>query len=200
MAFYSDDKPVRGKRTPAHIDSVPTLLNWFPEAKIAHILRDPRADFVSRQTKIGSGEWNAQHYRLIRHSRVALSPYLAFAVVISWRRVVRLHHQYQRVYQQNYCLVLVEYLIGNPRTTLNKPCACLEIGFAKEMLQQTVVQSSTVPHDTQIEDFDTSAIDRWCKHLDPLVGRRFTALCSRQFLEFGYRQQGIDQSYARKES
>jgi len=40
-----------GDKTPAHLFYVPQLLRWFPQAKIIHTFRDPRAIYVSQIKK-----------------------------------------------------------------------------------------------------------------------------------------------------
>src|SRR5574342_940028 len=51
MEVHAGSRPVRGDKTPAHIFFVPQLLEWFPNAKIIHTFRDPRAIYASRKKK-----------------------------------------------------------------------------------------------------------------------------------------------------
>ena len=51
MRAFAQGRPVAGDKTPEHIDAVPTLLSWFPEARVVHTFRDPRAIYVSLRRK-----------------------------------------------------------------------------------------------------------------------------------------------------
>ena len=51
MCLYAQGKPIKGEKTPVHIHYVPTILEWFPNAKFIHTFRDPRAIFLSQKKK-----------------------------------------------------------------------------------------------------------------------------------------------------
>jgi hypothetical protein len=186
MALYAGSKPIRGEKTPAHIYSVPILLEWFPQAKVIHMLRDPRAVFVSKKIRIADKKWDAFHYRLVRGTDFTLNLYLGYAITNSWLDCVRRHHQYQQAYPKNYYLLRFEDLINTPRINLTKLCAFLGIDFSETMVHQKVVNSSFGTPDSWAEGFDTAAIERWRHHIPPLVNRWLVARCKRHMLEFGY--------------
>jgi hypothetical protein len=75
MELFADGKPIRGEKTPPHIYAVPTLLRWFPEARVVHMIRDPRAVYVSSRTKRFNGSWDTPKYRQLRRSWLVLSLY-----------------------------------------------------------------------------------------------------------------------------
>jgi hypothetical protein len=186
MSFYAGTKPVRGEKTPAHIYYVPTLLEWFPQAKVIHMLRDPRAVFVSKKIKIAEKKWDAFHYRLVRSTDFTLNIYLGYAIINSWLDCVRRHHQYQQRYPENYYLLRLEDLISAPHDSLVKLCAFLDIDFSEDMLQQKVVNSSFGTPDSWAEGFDTTSNERWRNHIPPTVNRWFLTRCRKYLLEFGY--------------
>jgi hypothetical protein len=186
MHHLSDRRPIRGEKTPDHIYHVSTLLGWYPEAKVIHTLRDPRAIFVSKRKKKSRAQRVSRHYELLRRSKGALDIYLSLNVLLHWKRIVRLHDRYQKAFPESYHLVRFEDLVSRPRASVTEICGFLDIPFEVGMLQQKVVKSSFLAEGEQIEGFQTSAIDRWRQHLQPGINRWFVAWCRRELLAFGY--------------
>lgn len=187
MTYFADGKPILGEKTPAHIYHVPTLLEWYPQAKVIHTLRDPRAIFVSEQRKKSDQDGIAQHYRLFRRVPILLDIYLSLHILITWLRVVRLHKRYQTRYPNRYFLSRYEDLVSDPETHLRQLCQFLEIEFSPAMLQQEVVNTwFSAKNGQPKEGFDASAIERWRKYLNPMVNRWFILGCRKYLLEFGY--------------
>jgi len=185
MAFYAANKPIRGEKTPAHIYHLPTLLDWFPNAKFVHMFRDPRAIFMSEKTKKAKAEFVNSRIRLLRQSNLIYEIYMSLSVITHWLRVAQLHHQYQQLYPDNYYLLKFEDLITDPQTHLRELCDFLEIDFTKSMLHRKVVNSSFVSPG-EIAGFDQSVADRWRQQLYPTADKLFTSLCNKYLVEFGY--------------
>jgi hypothetical protein len=186
MTFYAGGKPVCGEKTPAHIYYVPTLLEWFPKAKVIHMLRDPRAVFVSKKRRIAEKRWDALHYRLVRGTEPTLNLYMGLDTVNSWLGCVRRHYRYQKAYPQSYFMLRFEDLIIAPRTSVTRLCDFLDIDFCEPMLRQRVVNSSFGTPQSWAEGFDASANERWRSHIPPAVNRWFVNLFKSQLLELGY--------------
>jgi hypothetical protein len=187
LSAYAGNKPIRGEKTPHHIHHVPTLLEWFPNAKIIHTFRDVRAVFVSQQKKKfkQKRERLSPRQQLFRQSAAAHEMYMSLNVITQWLRVVQLHHQYQKQYPDNYYFCRFEDLISDPETHLGKLCNYLGIELTETMLQQSVQNSSFVPR-RQVQGFDPSAVDRWREHLSPAINQWFVFWSKKHLLELGY--------------
>jgi hypothetical protein len=185
MGFYANGKPFRGEKTPAHVYCVPTLFEWFPNTKVIHMFRDPRAIYISQQKK--NQESNSSlTIPIVHHARIVFELLESTYIMIAWLRVIRLHYQYQQRYPKCYYLLKYEDLISNPQTNSQKLCEFLEVDFTEEMLQQTVINSSFLPSN-QAQGFDTQAIDRWRKYMHPIIKKWFALWGKKHLLRFGYK-------------
>jgi hypothetical protein len=186
MTYHARGKAIHGEKTPHHIYSVPKLLEWFPNARVIHTFRDPRATYVSVRRKeqtqrpTGAGSLARRLGRLFEF-------YAITNLVVSWRRAIALHSRYQVLYPDRYLLVRFEDLVGDPSATAATVCAFLNIPFSETMLEQAVVNSSYLPRGSVGEaGFDRNAVDRWRDHLSPLARWWFVRLCGRRLAQFGY--------------
>jgi len=186
MEFYADGKPIRGEKTPAHIHSAPVLLKQYPNAKIIHMFRDPRAIFVSTRGWQLTRAHVTLPYRILRHFPVFMTEiFVSFHVIFTWLRVTQLHHQYQQRYPDNYYLCRFEDLVSNPEGALKKLCDFLEIEFTDNMLEISY-QNSTVSSQQLSQGFDSSATSRWQKHMSPITYNWIVLWCNKHFPEFHY--------------
>jgi hypothetical protein len=182
LTLYAAGKPICGEKTPAHLYYVPTLMEWFPNAKVIHMIRDPRAIYASRSRRRS----RKRAKRLPELRKAARGAFLTLYVAASWLYSVRLHDQYRKLYPNNYIVCRYEDLIGDPKTHLERICDFVEIDFSEAMLRPSFRNSSFVPREEQIWGFDSTAIDRWRKHVHPLVNSWFVLWTRKHLLEFGY--------------
>ena len=183
MQVHAGDRPVCGDKTPAHIFFIPQLIQWFPNAKIIHTFRDPRAVYSSRKKKAEDKAGQSAQSGL-RRLGVIFELASSLHVIVNWRRVERSHRKYEAQFPGRYILMKYEDLVRQPEATLTRLCSFLNIPLSQSMLSQTVVNSSFLP-DGGV-GFDAGSITRWRKHMDPLVQRWFLMWLGPMLREYGY--------------
>lgn len=176
------ENTILGDKTPGNLYHVPTLLEWFPRAKIIHTFRDPRAILASEWRKRTQKE-PANFYPVKMNS-----PFYSFMVVlhvtVTWLYAVKLHHKYQKLFPQNYYLSKFEDLINEPEKHIRSLCEFLEIEFNPPMLNPRQVGSSYARQAGT--GFDSQTLTRWQSHLKPWMNS-WLLLWGRKYLrEFGY--------------
>ena len=185
LEFHARGKPIRGEKTPANLYFVPTIMKWFPNAKIVHTFRDPRAIFTSRKNKKVKTSLPAIN-QMLRKSGLVFELYAGSRVVLDWQRTIHLHRKYQEDYPGRYYLSKYEDLILDPENAIRNLCNFLEIDFVPEMLQPQATNSSFLSHHRSHSGFDKPAIDRWRKYINPLMNNWITFCCKKQLLECNY--------------
>jgi Sulfotransferase family len=114
-----------GEKTPGHLEFVPTILEWFPRAKVICIVRDGRAAVLSA-ARLG---WRAGDI-------VGLS--------MAWRQCVRWMISWERRYPHSFLRVRYEDLVRDPTGTLGVVDRFVGIGFEVSQLN-TSVPTHAVP-------------------------------------------------------
>ena len=184
MSVFAGERPIRGEKTPEHVHAVPTLLEWFPGARVIHTFRDPRAVYVSLRRKERSDRLTLAG-RAARRLGPVFEVYAVLNVVLSWRRMLRLHHAYARRYPDRYRLVRFEDLVTEPERTTRGLARFLGIDHTDAMLEQVVHNSSYLGKGTAT-GIDPSVVDRWREHLSPTARRLFALAAGRALARLGY--------------
>jgi len=185
MEIGAQGKPVRGEKTPAHVYSIAAFLERFPNAKVIHTMRDPRAVYVSNTRKYDV-KHSTQYHSALRRTGLVYELYASLEIILNWQRVMRLHHRYQADYSDRYAVSRYEDLVRDPKGRMLALCDFVGVEFTDAMLRQTVINSSFIPRKGQVQGFDTSTLERWRKALHPAINRWFLLWCGRQLADFGY--------------
>jgi hypothetical protein len=176
------EQVIVGEKTPSHVYHLNTLLDWFPDAKIIHILRDPRAVLVSQLNR-------RRGYVVPQFTEPPLK-YLNWVfilletahVLVAWLLSAALHFKYLRVHSHNYYFVKYEDLIANPERVIRGTCGHLGIEFNSDMLNQDVRGSSFNVNYVGKKGFDLEAVDRWKLIIKPWM-RWLVELSTRRYLK-----------------
>jgi hypothetical protein len=181
---------ILGDKTPTHLYYVPTLMEWFPGAKIIHTFRDPRGIIVSKLKKVEKGLEGPQ-VRFASLPWWLLDPLIAPIEVAHiskfWFDAVRLHAKYEQMYPQQYYLLRFEDMVSDPGKQIRQLCRFLNIEFDPAMLEEVIqVGSSYQAERLGPSGIDQKAADRWREHINPLVKLWFSVSGRKQLKKFGY--------------
>jgi len=185
LRVYADrrGKAIIGEKTPAHLAYVETLLAWFPDGRVVHCLRDPRAIHVSelrRRTEHATGV----PYRQLARLPLLLEVFVLVWVTWAWAVAVQRHRALRRRYPRQYRLVRFEDLVTEPQPTLTDLCGSLGVELEPRMLEQKVTSRGALVGQS---GFDAGAADRWRGTIRPAARRALEILLGRRLREMGYR-------------
>ncbi len=113
------DKQRIGEKSPHHLLYVPTLVRWYPQARIVCIVRDGRDVALS----LRRAPWT--HDSLARHS-------------LAWRRLVKTGLDFEKKYPANLLRVCFEDLVREPERELRRIDAFAGLEFEPRQLDHTV--------------------------------------------------------------
>ena len=144
---------------PVDVEHVPELLQWFPNCKIVHIIRDPRAVAMSK-----SNDPSGTALKVLEHPRLAwlIRKAAVYLVVKEYRSSAKLHARFQSV--SNYKLFRYEDLLADPENTLKDLCAFIGCEFTENMLHPEKGVHDHQPSSLtgkRRKAFDRSAAVRW---------------------------------------
>lgn len=176
-------KTILGDKTLTHLYHVETLLQWFPQAKIIHLFRDPRAILASEWVR-RMKRYPRRSYLCIRTGKLVYSFMIVVHMTVAWLYAARLHRKYQEQYPQNYYLLKFEDLVGNAESSVRELCGFLEIDYDPMMLKPKQVGSSFAQE--RIVGFDQKTLTRWRNHLKPWMKTWMTVWGRKYMREFGY--------------
>jgi hypothetical protein len=169
---------------PVDVRHMGRLLEWFPECKIMHITRDPRAMAMSK-----SNDPYGTAMKILAHPRLAwfIRKFMAWRVTSQYRLTSRLHQRFQS--SSNYKLFCYEDLLAEPERVLKELCRFIEVEFNPDMLEpekgkhQHQASSLTGKHQ---KEFDPAAAIRWQTKISPFGNWAITTLTRSSMERFGY--------------
>ncbi len=158
MRVYADKlgRPVMGEKTPAHLSFVDTLLEWFPDARVVHMIRDPRAVYVSdlrrRRRK------PRRPYSWLDRIPGLLPGLMLLQTTVIWRDAARRHFRYQKRYPKRYTLVRFEDLVLDTEHVLPRLFEFLGVPLPAD---PTDVRVYAYGFNVGEQGIDKGAVDRW---------------------------------------
>ena len=156
------------------------LMQWWPDAKIIHISRDPCGLAASKTNDPGGIGRLKQIYPW-------LSPILPLAgksfAIIQYIWTSRAHAKVSA--QQNYRLYFYEDLVARPDSTVRDLCNFCNLEFAERMLHPEAGQASSTTGQRSA-GFDPERAYGWTKVLSKRESKLIRLLTRKSMRRFGY--------------
>jgi len=151
-----------GSKFPTHYLFTDKLLEWYPDCRLVHTTRNPKAVYASQANKYLSEEqsWFSRGYMRFRqfvHINIQLT------------LTARLHKQLHEL--PNYQLVRYEDVVQDPVSEIQRVCDFLEIDFLPQMLSPERFGSSFDRPGVVGEGIETSSLERWRTSIHPLTAK-----------------------------
>lgn len=169
---------------PVYVNNVPELLKWYPDCKIIHVTRDPRAIAMSKTNDPGGTAVVIKKYPYLKFFiRKAM---IAF-VIVQYIWSSRLHQKYKNY--KNYALFKHEDLLAEPEKVLKELCEFMEVDYDPCMLEldkgRHEHQSSSVT-EKKTRNIDKKAAVRWKAIITPFENIIITWLTKKSMKRFEY--------------
>ncbi len=164
-----------GEKTPAHFQHLDTIFQWFPDAQILWLLRDPRATIAS----LLKVEWASSY---------------AHVNAEQWQDSV---DRYEKSWAQHPQVYLVRYedLVQDPQAQIPKLCEFLQEPFEAQMLQERTERDMPVPFQSgwgfehlrrAMQPADVTSLQKWRDQLSADQVSAIEAITRRSMLQYGY--------------
>jgi Sulfotransferase family len=169
---------------PVDVGHVPQLLEWFPDCKIIHITRDPRALTMSK-----SNDPSGTALKVQKHPRLAwlIRKAMMLFEIFQYRRTARVHTRFKHL--KNYRLFRYEDLLVETEKTLKELCEFIQTDFVEEMLDPQKGHHEHQPSSLtgkQQKAFDARAAVRWQTVISPFDRWIITVLTKQSMKRLSY--------------
>lgn len=185
LRTFADRKrrPIMGEKTPAHLAWADTLLDWYPDGRIVHMIRDPRAVYVS-EVRRRMGTPTTVPYRWLVDVPPVLRAFVLLEVTWAWAVAADRHHRLTERYPDRYLAIRFEDLVLEPAPTLERLCVFLGVEPERAMLERTVTSRGAMQG---MAGFDAGAAERWQASLGQGPRRVIEAMLGGRMRALGYR-------------
>ncbi len=171
------NKAVPGAKFPVHYSYAGKLIEWFPNCRIVHTVRDPRAVHSSQAVKY----LREHHTKLERVSMRAV--HFAHISIQSWW-TARIHTQLRGY--RNYYMSRYEDVVRDPEASIRKLCEFLEIEASETMLQPIQYGSSYRRSKPGVRGINQESVDAWKSKLNRVTIGLINVLNRKALQTFGY--------------
>jgi len=167
-----------GAKFPVDISCVPKLVEWFPDSRYLHIIRDPRAMYSSM---ILMDKRRRSNQTKMKGCLIGLKR--LFYLWRQYKKAIKIHKRYKNM--DNYYISRFEDIVSQPEKHIKQLCEFLKIDFKENMLYPSIVDSSYNDSKKKI-GFDKKTLSRWKNQISPKSEAMIKLLLKNEMKEMGY--------------
>lgn len=170
-----------GEQSPGEVQHLGKIVKAFPNAKIIHMTRDPRATV---------------HSFILHTRKAAFSAANIYNTAKYWARCEHLANAFHTLSPQNIKRVRYEDLVADPRTTVRDICGFVGVAFEEAMLETASTALRYAPkgddgrvlgsHQGLLENVSAAETAKWKQALSPQAVRLIEAATWKWLVARGY--------------
>ena len=146
------------EQTPRNIFYARRLLELYPNAKVVHMVRDPRAVLASQKNRWRLRQLGAQHLPIAEMLRNRVN-YHPLTMGRLWSRATEEACQLKQ--HSRFSIVRFEDMATDSEAAARRLCGFLGLAFEKEMLEIPRWGSSNVEHTSARTGVSAEVVDQW---------------------------------------
>ncbi len=153
-------KLVPCEQTPRNIYYARELLEWYPQARFVHVLRDPRGVMASQKFRWRRRSLMADPSQMSRTQQLRTwINYHPYTVARLWNAATRLALQLEN--HPRFFLLRFEDLVRDPPSYVRRVCDFLQIEYQPRMLDIEHLNSSHVSAAHSRRGLDPASVEAW---------------------------------------
>jgi len=153
------DSSLVAEQTPRNIYYAADLLKAYPDARILHIVRDPRAVIASQKRRWSRRKTlNANNIPILEMVREWIS-YHPYTMSLLWKKAFIAGQSIES--SDRYLRIRFEELVEDPQQVVRQVCKFIKVPFDEKMLNIPQIDSSVRAVDNAVVGIQKSAVETW---------------------------------------
>lgn len=165
-----------GAKFPVHFSYIPKLIEWFPNCKVIHLTRDPRAIYNSQLFKYYNKEKN-------KNKKYLLRCVILFYIIIIYKWDYKVYNNYR--YKENIMLSRYEDIVFHFDSQMKKICNFIGINYTPEMKKLPLIGSSFAENEKGV-GINSASVARYKENLTKLEIKFIELCCRKEMKQRGY--------------
>lgn len=171
-------KTIPGAKFPVHYSKAEVLLKWFPDAKIIHTTRDPRAIYVSQSNKYTNSSCS-----YVKNGWIRLKHFVHIVIQTLW--TAHVHKNLSN--NKNYYLFKYEDFLNKPQSCMKSLCDFLQIEYVSKMTEPEIYSNSSFNEKRGTNrGLQITSATSWKKRINPVTEKLISLFCNRAMKKFNY--------------